>query len=125
MSMRRTGNGNSKPQLRSCDCEKKATEFSVASFQKLPRLLQSQGRHHAGCGLAPFETSLPGVPLFDGPNPLGAIRSSNSSTLSSCASSTSRSFFILLHQPFCSVLGSTFNWSYLRDGPPGGRVSRS
>jgi hypothetical protein len=32
-----------------------------------------------GCGLAPFETSLPGFPLLDGPNPLGAIRSSNCS----------------------------------------------
>src|SRR5438093_7510624 len=40
-----------------------------------------------GCGLAPFETSLPGFPLFDGPNPLGAIRSSNSST-SSCFTSS-------------------------------------
>src|SRR6266446_8636844 len=47
-----------------------------------------------GCGLAPFDTSLPGLPLFDGPNPLGAIRSSNSSTSSSFTSSWS---FILFH----------------------------
>src|ERR1043166_6488161 len=32
-----------------------------------------------GWGLAPLETSFPGLPLFDGPNPLGAIRSSSSS----------------------------------------------
>jgi len=43
--------------------------------------------NYAGCGLAPLETSLPGFPLFDGPNPLGAIRSSNSSIWTSWISS--------------------------------------
>src|SRR5918995_7135626 len=36
-----------------------------------------------GCGDAPFDTSFPGLPIFDGPKPLGAIRASSSSMLSS------------------------------------------
>src|SRR5207249_10731808 len=54
-----------------------------------------------GCGLAPFETSLPGFPLLDGPNPLGAIRSSSSSTLSRI------SFFIspFISSHLLSILG--------------------
>src|SRR5438046_6375360 len=53
-----------------------------------------------GCGLAPLETSLPGFPLFDGPNPLGAIRSSNSSIWTSWISS----FIFVL--PFLSFFDS-------------------
>src|SRR5437870_9116411 len=53
-----------------------------------------------GCGLAPLETSLPGFPLFDGPNPLGAIRSSNSSIWTSWISS-----FIFV-SPFLPFLDS-------------------
>src|SRR5436190_12827208 len=112
MSIRQTGNGNPKPRLGLCERKKSSLSSQWPLFLELPRLLQLQGRHHAGCGLAPFETSLPGFPLFDGPNPLGAIRSSNSSTLSSCTStSTSRSFFILLHYLLC--IGLNLHWLYL------------
>ena len=76
----------------SCQFAYRKSKISLCSVQVPVHQLPCPPGWPEGCGLAPFDTSLPGLPLFDGPNPLGAIRSSNSSTSSFM---TSRSSFIL------------------------------